>query len=101
MGHPFAKFLATSMQKKWDHPPSGSLGHHCGKRAHVDSREVKARSDHICMQGNENTLGLVPEAGPSSTQREKESASPHSRAFADPDDGTAAESSQSTGDQAS
>ena len=73
--------------EKGDCSPSGSLDHHCNKRTCIDSKEVKARSDHSCTQGDKNMPELVPEAGPSSEQWEQEPASPPSnptRAIADP-----------------
>ena len=104
MGCPFTEFLATSTQKKWDHSPSSSFDHHCSKRTCIDSQEVKTGSNHSSTWGNGNTPGLIPEAGPSSEQWEQKTASPPSspsRAIADPDEGIAAESLWSTGDQAS
>ena len=40
--YPFAKFLATSTQKKWGCSPSGSLDHHYNKRTHIDSQELSS-----------------------------------------------------------
>ena len=41
VGYPFAGFIASPAQEKWDHFPSSSLGDHHYKRTHVDSQEVR------------------------------------------------------------
>ena len=64
MGHPFAGFIAGLTQKKQDCSPSSSLGNHCNKRTHVDSQEVKARSEHSSTWGEEDTLTLNWRLGP-------------------------------------
>ena len=104
IGCPFVESLAIPTQKKWYCSPSNSLGNHHDKRTHVDSQEVEARSEHSSAQGNEDMPELVLEAGPSFNQQRQEPTSPPSsptRATTDPDNGTAAGSSRSTGDQAS
>ena len=55
----FAEFLAISIQKKWDCSPSSSLNHHCNKRTHVDSQEVKVRSEHSPAHGDEDMPELI------------------------------------------
>ena len=104
VGQPFAKFLAISTQKKQGCSSSSSLNHHPSKGTCFNSQEVKARSEHSSTQGNKNMPELVPEAEPSSEQQEQEPASTPSSptmAMVDRNDETAAESSESTGDQAS
>ena len=104
VGNPFAEFIAGPTQKKGDHSSSSSSSNHCDKRTHVDSQEIKARSEQSSAQGNEDMPKLVLEAGPSFGQWGQEPARPPSsptRATTDPDDGTAGGSSRSTGDQAS
>ena len=91
VGHPFAEFLAIPTQKKWDCSSSTSLDNHHDKRTHVDSQEVKARSEQSSAQGDEDTPKLLPEAGLSFKQQQgQELTCPPSsptRATADLDDG--------------
>ena len=69
VGCPFPGPRANPTQKKWDHSPSSSLGNHHDKRTHVGSQEVKVRSEHSSVWGNENMPKLVLEAGPSFEQQ--------------------------------
>ena len=96
VGCPFAGFIAGPTQKKWDHSSSGPLSNHHDKRTHVDSQVIETRNKHSSTQGDEDMPELVLEAEPSFEQW----ASPLPVKI-DPDNGTVAESSRSTGDQAS
>ena len=105
VGCPFVEFLTIPTWKKWDCSSSSSLSNHHDKRTHIDSEEVKARSEHSSAQGDEDMTKLVMEAGPSFNQQQgQEPTNPTSsptRATTDQDDGTSAGSSRSMGDQAS
>ena len=104
LGCPFAEFLAVSTQKKWDCPSGSSLDNHCNKRTHVDSQEVIARGEHSCAQGDEDTSELILGTRTSFKQQEQEPTSPlpvQPGPPHHPDDGTAAGSLRSTGDQSS
>ena len=68
-GCPFAGFIASPTQKKWDQSSSNSLGNHHNKRTHVGSQEVEARSENSSAQSDEDTPKLVLEAGPSFKQQ--------------------------------
>ena len=65
LGCPFAEFIAISTQKKQDCCPSHLLDHHCNKRTHVNSQEVKAKSEHSSTQGNEDTPEMILDTGTS------------------------------------
>ena len=98
VGCPFAGFIASPTQKKWDCSPSSSLGNHCDKR----TQEVEARNEHSSTQGKEDTPMLASEVRPSSEPQVQEPTSPPSsptKAIADPDDGTVGEASRNTGNQ--
>ena len=104
VGHPFAWFIASTTQKKWDHSPNSSLSDHHDKGTCVDFQEVEARSEHSFTQGEEDTPALVSEVRPSSEpQGQEPTSSPSSptKATTDPDDGTVGEASRSIGDQGS
>ena len=70
VGCPFAEFLAVHTQRKWDHSPSGSLSDHHDKRTHVNSQEVKVRSEHSSAWGDEDMSKVVLEAQPSFNQQQ-------------------------------
>ena len=71
--HPLAEFLAISTKEKQNCSSYNSLNLHLSKRTCVDFSEVKAGSDHSSAQGNNTMPEPIPEAGPSSQQREQES----------------------------
>ena len=102
VGHSFAGFIAHPTQKKQNCSSSGSLGNHCNKRVHVDSVEVKAKSEHSSTQDKEGMPALALEVRPSSKPQGQEPTSPPSRptkATTDPDSGTVGEALRSTRDQ--
>ena len=102
VGCSFAEFLAIPTCKKWNHSSGSSLSNHHDKRTHVNSQEVKARSELSSAQGNENMPKLVTEAGPSFKQQQGQkptsSTSSPIRATIHPDDGTVTGCLRSTGD---
>ena len=98
MGHPVFKSLASSLQKKRDCSPSKSFGDCHGKRTWVDSPEVKVGSEHSPTWGGNYMPDVTPDTGTSSALPRQGSSSP---TRANPDDGTAAGSSKSIGDQTS
>ena len=78
------------------------MSDHCDRRTHIDSQEVKARSEHSSTQGEEDMSGLALEVRLSSEPHRQEPTSPPSsptKATADLDDGTVGEASRSTRDQ--
>ena len=68
VGHPFVEFIAISSQKKWGCSSSSSLNNHCNRRTHVNSQEVKARSDHSSAQDDEDMPKLILQTGTSFEQ---------------------------------
>ena len=94
--------IVGPMQKKQDCSPSSTLGDQLNKQTHVDSQEIKVRSEHSSTKGNEDMPKLALEARPSSEPQGQEPTSPPSsptKATADPSNGTVVRTSRSTGDQ--
>ena len=52
---PFFESLASPLQKKWSHSPSGLFSNCHSKRTQVDSPEVEARSEHSSTWGDDYT----------------------------------------------
>ena len=102
VGCPFAWFIASPRQKKWQCSSCSNLGDQCNKWTYVNSQEVKVRSECSSAQDNEDTPELVPEARPSSKPQGQEPTSPPSspnKAPTHPDDGNVVGTSRSTRDQ--
>ena len=94
VGHPFAWFIVDPMQKREDCFPSSTLGDLHYKWTHVNPQEVEVRSEHSCVQGEEDLPTLTSEARYSSKPQGQEATSGPSsptKATTDPDDATVQE----------
>ena len=78
VGCPFARFIVSPRQKKWDCSSSGTLSDQCNKQTHVDSQEAEVRSEHNSTKGNEDMPELALAARPSSEPQGQEPISPPS-----------------------
>ena len=58
-GYPLCRYSPSGVPISWAHCQP-----HTSKRVHVCSQEVKVRSEHSSVQGDEDMPELVPEAGP-------------------------------------
>ena len=58
-GHPFTGFIASPMQKKWDHSSSGTLGDQCDKQTCVNSHCYR-RLDPALNHKGRNLPAPVP-----------------------------------------
>ena len=102
VGWQFAVFSTGPHRKKGDSSSSGTLGYRHNKQTHVDSKEVKVRSEWSSAQGDENTPNLILEAGSNSEPQGQEPIHPPSsptKATTDPDNGTLVGASRSTRNQ--
>ena len=95
-------FIVGPMHKKQSHSPSIAPCDQCNKWTHVNSQEVKVRSEHNSMKDDEDLPEMVLEAGPSyDPWRHGPISLPSSPTNApiDPDEGIVADTLRNTGDQ--